>query len=86
MWPLSFPTEVKCVFFTSFVHLSMASAVIVTVVAAESMPQTPPAVAKAFVRVLVGFGMVGAVIWRLPAMVGVVDVSFVGLKMARKER
>ena len=45
LWPLSFPTEVKCVFFTSFVHLSMASAVIVTVVAAESMPPTPPPVA-----------------------------------------
>ena len=60
---------------SSFVRCSAASAVIVT-----------PAVAKAFVRVLVGFGVVGAAIWRLPAMVGVVDVSFVRLKMARKER
>ena len=57
-----------------------------TAMTAESTPPTPPAVAKAFVRVLVGFGMVGAAIWRLPAMVRVVDVSFVGLKMARKER
>eukprot|EP00956_Cyclotella_meneghiniana_P019966 scaffold34737_cov50-Cyclotella_meneghiniana.AAC.1 len=65
----------------------MASAVIVTAVAAESMPPTPPPVAQTLVMVLdVGFGMVGAAIWRLPAMVGVVDVSFVGLKMARKER
>ena len=57
-----------------------------TAVAAESTPPTPPPVAQVFVRVLVGFGVVGAAIWRLPAMVGVVDVSFVGLKMARKER
>ena len=70
LWPLSFPTEVKCVFFTSFIHLSMASAVIVTVVAAESMLLTPPPVAQTLVMVLVGFGMVGAAIWRLPAMVG----------------
>ena len=54
--------------------------------AAESMPPTPPPVAETFVRVLVGFGVVWAAIWRLPAMVGVVDVSFVGQKMARKER
>eukprot|EP00956_Cyclotella_meneghiniana_P010478 scaffold14602_cov52-Cyclotella_meneghiniana.AAC.1 len=66
----------------------MALAVILTAVAAESTPPTPPPVAKAFVRMLVGFGFgrVWAAIWRLPAMVGVVDVSFVGLKMARKER
>ena len=57
-----------------------------TATAAESPPPAPPPVAKAFVRVLVGFGVVWAAIWRLPAMVGVVDVSFVGLKMARKER
>ena len=57
-----------------------------TATAAESTPPTPPSVTKSFVRVLVGFGVVGAAIWRLPAMVGVVDVSFVGLKMARKER
>ena len=58
----------------------------VTATAAKSLPPAPPPVAKAFVRVLVGFGVVGAAIWRLPAMVGVVDVSFVGQKMARKER
>ena len=56
-----------------------------TAVAAESMPPTPPPVAETFVRVLVGFGVVWAAIWRLPAMVEVVDVSIVGLKMARKE-
>eukprot|EP00956_Cyclotella_meneghiniana_P023940 scaffold47499_cov41-Cyclotella_meneghiniana.AAC.1 len=61
-------------------------AVILTAVAAELTPPTPPPVAKACVRVLVGFGVVVAAIWRLPAMVGVVDVLFVGLKMARKER
>ena len=47
--------------------------------AAESLPPAPPPLAKAFVRVLVGFGVV-------TAMVGVVDVSIVGLKMARNER
>ena len=46
----------------------MASAVIVTVL----------------VMVSVGFGMVGAAIWRLPAMVEVVDVSFVGAKNGEK--
>eukprot|EP00956_Cyclotella_meneghiniana_P033162 scaffold94040_cov97-Cyclotella_meneghiniana.AAC.3 len=64
----------------------MASAVIVTAVASESSRPTPPPVADTFVMVLVGFGRVWAAIRRLPAMVGVVDVSFVGLKMARKER
>eukprot|EP00956_Cyclotella_meneghiniana_P025442 scaffold53110_cov61-Cyclotella_meneghiniana.AAC.1 len=64
----------------------MASAVILNAVAAESIPPTPPPVADTFVMVLVGFGRVWAAIWRLPAMVGTVDVSFVGLKMARKER
>ena len=59
---------------------------IVTELAAKSMPPTPPPVAEAFVMVLVGCGMVWAAVWRLPAMVGVVDVSFVRLKMARKER
>ena len=33
---------------------------------------------------MVGFGVVGAAIWRLPAMVGVVDVSFVGAKNGEK--
>ena len=55
-----------------------------TATAAESLPPAPPPVAKAFVRVLVGFGVVGAAIWRLPAMVGVVDVSFVGAKNGEK--
>eukprot|EP00956_Cyclotella_meneghiniana_P009249 scaffold12693_cov64-Cyclotella_meneghiniana.AAC.2 len=64
----------------------MASAVIVTATAAESPPPAPPPVAKAFVRVLVGFEVVWAAIWRLTAMVEVVDVSIVGLKMARNER
>ena len=68
------------------VHLWLASAVIVTAMAAESPTTTPPPVAEAFVMVLVGFGGDWAAIWRLPAMVGVVDVSFVRLKMARKER
>ena len=55
-----------------------------TAVAAESTPPTPPPVAQVFVRVLVGFGVVGAASWRLPAMVGVVDVSFVGAKNGEK--
>ena len=55
-----------------------------TAVAAESTPPTPPPVAQAFVRVLVEFGVVGAAIWRLPAMVGVVDVSLVGAKNGEK--
>ena len=37
-------------------HLWLASVVIVTATAAESPPPTPPLVAEAFVRVLVGFG------------------------------
>ena len=67
-------------------HLCTASAGIVPKLAAESTPPPPPPVAEAFVMVLVGFGGDWAAIWRLPAMVGVVDVSFVRLKMARKER
>ena len=54
--------------------------------AAKSPTTTTPPIAEAFVMVLVGCGMVWAAVWRLPAMVGVVDVSFVRLKMARKER
>ena len=57
-----------------------------TAVAAESPTTTPPPVAKAFAVVLVGFGGEWAAIWRLPAMVGVVEVSNFGVKMARKER
>ena len=53
-------------------------------VAAESTPPTPPPVAQVFVRVLVGFGVVGAAIWMLTAMVGVVHVSFVGAKNGEK--
>ena len=71
--------EVKCPPEPSFAHLWAASAVMVTATAAESLPPAPPPLAKAFVRVLVGFGVV-------TAMVGVVDVSIVGLKMARNER
>ena len=47
---------------------------------------TQAVLGRAFFRVLVGFGVVGAAIWRLTAMVGVVDVSIVGLKIARNER
>ena len=61
-------------------------AVIFIDVAAESTPPTPPPVAQVFVRVLVGFGVVGAAIWMLTSIVGVVHVSFIGAKMARKER
>ena len=86
MWPLSFPTEVKCPFGASSAQLLAALAVILTAVAAESTPPTPPPVAKAFVRVLIGFGVVGAAIWRLPAMVGAVAVVICRVKMARKER
>ena len=53
---------------------------------AESPPPTAKPVAKALVMVLLEFGRVWTTIWRLPAMVAVVDLSFVGLKMARKER
>ena len=67
-------------------HLWVASLVIVPELAAESPPPTPTPVAEAFVMVLVGFGGDWAAICRLPAMVRVVDVSFVRLKMARKER
>ena len=56
----------------------------VTATAAESPPPTPPPVAVAFVMVLVGFGRVWAAIWRLAAMVEVVDVSFVGAKNGEK--
>ena len=62
-------------------HLWLASVVIVTATAAESPPPTPPTVAEAFVRVLVGLGGGRAAIW-----IGVVDVSFVREKMTRKER
>ena len=54
-------------------------------VAGESTPSTPPPVAEILVRVLVRFGVVWAVICRLPAMVGLVDVSISLAKMARKE-
>ena len=70
----------------SSAHLWAASAVIVTAMAAESPMTTPPPVAEAFVMVLVGFSGDWAAIWRLPAMVGVVEVSISGVKMARKER
>ena len=55
-------------------HLCTASAVIVTDAVAKS-PTTPPTpVAEAFVMVLVGCGVVWAAVWRLPAMVVVVEV------------
>eukprot|EP00956_Cyclotella_meneghiniana_P044410 scaffold317144_cov66-Cyclotella_meneghiniana.AAC.1 len=51
--------KVKCPLEPSPAHLWAASTVIVTAVAAESTPPTPPPVAKSFVRVLVGFGVFG---------------------------
>ena len=65
-------------------HLYSAVALILIALAAELIP--PPPIAEVFVRVLVGFGRVWAAIWRLPAMVGVVDVSFVGILCVRGER
>ena len=45
---------------------------------------TQAVLGRAFFRVLVGFGVVGAAIWRLPVMVGVVmDVSLIGLKKVK---
>ena len=83
---LAFGPEVNSRPEPSSVHLSAAPAVITTAMAAESPPPTPPSVAEAFVRVLVGFGGGRAAIWRLLAMVKVVEVSKFGWKMARKER
>ena len=83
---LSFRPEPICRPEPSSVHLLAAPAVILMTTAAESPPLTPPPVAEAFVRVLVGFGGGRAAIWRLPAMVGVVEVSISEVKMARKER
>ena len=71
----------------SSVHLWLASAVILTAMAAESSTTTtPPLVAEAFMMVLVGFVGDWAAIWRLPAVFGVVKVSNFRVKMARKER
>ena len=56
-----------------------------TAMAAESSKMTLPPVAEAFVMVLVGFGGDWVAIWRLPAMVGVVEVSNFLVKMARKD-
>ena len=50
----------------------------------ESPTSTPPPIAEAFVMVLVGFGGDWAAIWRLPAMVGVVEVSNFGGKWREK--
>ena len=77
LWPLSFRPEVKCPLQPSSAHLCSALAVILTAVAAESPLPAPRAVAKAFVMVLVRFGVFGAAVWRLSAMVGVVDGSLV---------
>ena len=63
------------------VHFWRAAAVIRTGTAAESPTTTPPPVAKAFVRVLVGFGGGRSAVWWLSAMVGVVEVSKFGVKM-----
>ena len=83
---LAFGSEVNSRSEPSSVHLSAASAVIATVMASESTPPTPPPVAVTFVMVLVGFGGDWAAVWRLPAMVGMVEVSKFGWKMARNER
>ena len=83
---LAFGPEVIIHLEPSSFHLWAAPAVIVTAVAAESPPQTAPPVAVTFVMVLVGFGGGWAAVWRLPAMVGVVEVSDFGWKMARIER
>ena len=52
-----------------------ASAVMEAATASESSQSTPPKVAKTFVVVLVGCSDDWAAIRRLPAMVGVVEVS-----------
>lgn len=50
-----------------------ASAVVVLKMSAQSMTPTPT-VAEIFVMVLLGLGDDWAAIWKLPAMVGVVEV------------
>ena len=52
-----------------------ALAVILMTTAAESLLMTLSPVVEAFMRVLVGFDGGRAGIWRLPAMVGVVEVE-----------
>ena len=58
----------------------------VAALSAELTPLTQLLVAQAFVMVLVGFGGGRTAIWRLSAMVVVVEVWISGVKMARKER
>ena len=65
------------------IQCSTAFVVVLTNTATQPMPPTPPA-AKAFLRVWVKFGRVRASIWRLLAMVGVVDVSIIGQKWREK--
>ena len=86
LWPQSFGLEVKNHSCRLAGHLYSAVALILIALAAELIPPPPPPIAEVFVRVLVEFGRVWAAIWRLPAMVGVVDVSISLAKMARKER
>ena len=81
----AFRPEVICQLEPPSVYLKAASAVFVTAMAAESAPTTLPLVAMTSVTVLVGFGGGQMAIWRLPAMVGVVEVSIFGVKMARIE-
>ena len=57
-----------------------------TAAAAESLPAAVSSVAVTFIRVLVGSGGGWTAVWRLPAMVGVVEISKFGWKMSRKER
>ena len=53
--------------------------VIVTAMAAVLTPLTPPLVAVMFVMVLVGFGGGWTAVWRLPAIVRLVEVSDFGV-------
>ncbi len=59
----------------SSVGLWAVLAVIALMMAAESMPPTPPPVAESFVTVVVEFGLDLTAIWRLPAMVRVVVLA-----------
>ena len=52
-----------------------ASAVMEAATASESSQTTPQKVAETFVVIMVGCSDDWAAIWRLPAMVGVVEVS-----------
>ena len=53
-----------------------ASAVMEAATATESSQSTPPKIAETLAMVLVGCGNDWVAIWRLPAMVGVVEISW----------